>query len=965
MKKTFLLFLTILAALHLKAQYNNRFNGQGDFSDKFNAVLTDNSNNSYAAGYSITPSSNRDILLVKYDQNGSLIWKNVYDGAGNGPDEALAIAIDASNVYITGYQKGAGTGNDFITIKYDLNGSIVWTVAYNYLANESDQSNSITTDNNGNVYITGQSDIDPSVNSNEDYVTIKYNSAGQQQWEKRKNGFGNGTDRPVKVLTDNSNNVYVTGRSNNGQNDDYMTIKYNDAGQEQWVKLFDRNDNDRATDMVVDKTWGDVIVTGRSDNGSNFDYGTVKYNTLGTQQWQAIHDYLDDDRATHVALDGQGNVFVTGQSDFDPSAGINFNITTVVYNNTGVFQWNITYAGAAGNDEVPMGIVPTGFAECVITGYTDTDPTASIVNDMVTQRYDAAGNVMWTQTYNHTGTSNDQVGAATRDPNGNIVVVGFTETAPNMDALALWYDMAGNNTHLASYNGSGDNLDNALAMVTNTAGEVFLAGYTTTYQQDRNMCIVKIDANGNTAWSKQYNGTSSYNPDEAHALVMGANHIYVAGYLRNSNQSFDYYTLKLNLLGDTVWTRSYNYAAVNGSDKAFSVGIDASENVYVAGRSDQSPNAISNNDAFIICYQTNGTKKWDKRINGSGNGDDEWITCKVTTAGNVYAVGNTYNGSNTDLLIAKFDNAGNQQWLKTLDGANGNDEARGMYLDNNENVYVTGFATASGGTYKDIVTLKYDNAGNLQWNKTYSGPGGANDNGKAITADGAGNVYVAGNIDIDNDTLTSNDDVVVLKYDGNGNYIWAQANNGAAIGNDDASDITMDAAGNIIIASTMDNTTNAIPNLDYATIYYDANGQVKGKLVYNGSADSTDSPNALLLHNNAVYITGGSGGVNTQRDMLTQCFNVVQLDINNETGNRQAIKIFPNPATTLLMIAGDYQQAVTVTIHDANAKLIFQKNFDGDVSPSINVSAFAQGTYTITVTNESGEKKESKFLIQR
>lgn len=965
MKKALICVLIILGAPKLKAQYNNRYNGQGDFSDKFNAVATDNSNNIYAAGYTVTPSRNRDILLAKYDQNGILIWKNAYDGIGNGPDEALAIAIDASYVYITGYQKGSGTGNDFITIKYDLNGNIVWTATYNYLANESDQSNSITTDNNGNVYITGQSDIDPSVNSNEDYVTIKYNNAGQQQWEKRKNGFGNGTDRPVKVLTDNSNNVYVTGRSDNGQNDDYMTIKYNDAGQELWVKLFDRNDNDRATDMAVDKTWGDVVVAGRSDNGSNFDYGVVKYNTAGTQQWQAIHDYLDDDRATHVALDGQGNVFVAGQSDFDPSAGINYNITTVVYNNSGVFQWNKTYAGTTGNDEMPMGIIVTGNAACAITGYTDTDPTAAIVNDIITQSYDAAGNVVWTKTYSHTGISNDQAGAALLDPNGNIVIVGMAETAPNMDALVLWYDGAGNNIHLATYDGKGDNLDNAQAMVANSNGEVFLAGYTTSYQQDRNLCVIKIDASGNTAWSKQYSGTSSYNPDEARAIVIGASHIYVAGYLRNSNQSFDFYTLKMDFNGDTVWTRSYNYAAINGSDKAFSIGIDANENVYVAGRSDQSPNQISNNDAFIICYQSNGVKKWEKRINGIGNSDDEWIACKVTAAGNVYAIGNTYNGTNTDLLIAKFDNAGNQQWLKTYDGTNGNDETRGMYLDNNENVYVTGFVSAAGGTYRDIVTLKYDNAGNLQWDRIYSGPGGANDNGKALTTDATGNVYIAGNFDIDNDTLTSNDDVVLLKYDANGNYNWAQANNGAAAGNDDASDITIDAAGNIIIASTMDNTTTAISNFDYATIYYDGNGQVKGKLVYNGPADSTDSPNAILLHNNLIYVTGGSGGINTQRDLLTQCFNVIQLDMKDESNALPSLTIFPNPATNLLMINGISAGSSDVAIFDVNAKLVGQKKVKDNECCTMDVRVLADGTYTVTVTSVSGKKQEAKFVIKK
>ena len=89
-----------------------------------------------------------------------------------------------------------------------------------------DQDNDICIDAAGNVFVTGFSDADPTSAINEDYLTIRYSSTGTQIWTQRFNGTGNATDKAVKVLTDPSSQfVYITGRSDNGTNDDYVTIK--------------------------------------------------------------------------------------------------------------------------------------------------------------------------------------------------------------------------------------------------------------------------------------------------------------------------------------------------------------------------------------------------------------------------------------------------------------------------------------------------------------------------------------------------------------------------------------------------------------------------------------------------------------------------------------------------------------------------------------------------------------------
>jgi len=113
----------------------------------------------------------------------------------------------------------------------------------------------------------------------DDYATIKYNSTGQQQWVARYNGpTGSGGDAAAIVI-DTADNVYVTGYSSSNVGLDYATIKYNSAGQEQWVARYSGTANGEsfATAIAVNSP-GNVYVTGySSDPVTVYDFVTIKY----------------------------------------------------------------------------------------------------------------------------------------------------------------------------------------------------------------------------------------------------------------------------------------------------------------------------------------------------------------------------------------------------------------------------------------------------------------------------------------------------------------------------------------------------------------------------------------------------------------------------------------------------------------------------------------------------------------
>lgn len=162
-------------------------------------------------------------------------WVSRYNGPGNGTDEAFAVVIDAAgNVYITGSSMGSGSNLDYATVKYNSAGVQQWASRYNGPGNFIDISNSVAVDASGNVYVTG---ISTGTTSFTDYATVKYNSSGVEQWAARYNGPANGTDEAFSVVVDAAGNVYVTGQSLSGTNYDYATVKYNSAGQQQWASI--------------------------------------------------------------------------------------------------------------------------------------------------------------------------------------------------------------------------------------------------------------------------------------------------------------------------------------------------------------------------------------------------------------------------------------------------------------------------------------------------------------------------------------------------------------------------------------------------------------------------------------------------------------------------------------------------------------------------------------------------------
>lgn len=161
-------------------------------------------------------------------------------------------------------------------------------------------------------------------------------------------------------------------------------------------------------------------------------------------------------------------------------------------------------------------------------------------------------------------------------------------------------------------------------------------------------------------------------------------------------------------------------------------------------------------------------------------------------------VGSTLGASTgVDVWVRKYDEGGTTLWTRTYDGGTDYDVGAGVAVDAAGNVLATGLQTAASGDY-DVVVLKYDPDGNPLWTQTYDGPGSGDDNGVRIAADSAGNAFVVGT-----ETAAGGDaDVWVRKYDASGGIVWTNSIDEA--GEDDiAYGIAVDPSDNVLVVETL------------------------------------------------------------------------------------------------------------------------------------------------------------------
>lgn len=367
--------------------------------------------------------------------------------------------------------------------------------------------------------------------------------------------------------------------------------------------------------------------------------------------------------------------------------------------------------------------------------------------------------------------------------------------------------------------------DYADDVVMDAAGNTYVTGYTMgdlggASAGSADLFVAKVDPTGNVLWVVK-EASAEFDRGTRIALDSSDN-VYVTGYSRGSiggvnpgdAVTFDYFILKYDTNGNLLWGDSLGG---DGGQLGFGIDVAANGDIYVCGEQQEIvPNAAITYFAFLTKYDSAGTQQWTDTIGVTAttfNQAKEYCAgVKVGADGFVYMAGGSGEcltascPGGGDIFVAKYDTAGNQQWLMET-GTAGWDMPGKMTVDAAGNTYVSANTsdTLSGDflDLRDMITVKVNSNGSSQWVRQIGT--GTYDSGFGVAVDANGVVYSVGQYGVGNN-------IVLVEYDADGNQLSLDTMSSA--NGDRPAAIVVDAAGtNYFIAGStagnLDGQTNA------------------------------------------------------------------------------------------------------------------------------------------------------------
>jgi uncharacterized delta-60 repeat protein len=376
---------------------------------------------------------------------------------------------------------GQGTGDDYATVKYDSDGNEQWVRRYDGAYNHDDDAKALALDPLGNVYAMGTSLED----GGGSLTTLKYAPDGSEESVCIFDGYPNMINRGDDVAVDASGNVFMTGRSQDDQGHwDVVLVKYNASGDSVWTQRYDGqwHSTDEGTVVVTDAA-GNIYVGGWVTHYAYTDFVTLKYAPTGTLQWDRTYNGNRNDEVVALAVDGLGNVYVTGSSG---SASASTDIVVIKYDASGTALWDRRYSTA--QYESPAAIVLDGDGNAYITGNYE--------NYILTLKYSANGDLLGEHQYQRPSSIGGAGGhAIALDAAGNILVAGYcSDSIGNDDCTTLKYDSDLNLQEAWFYDGPAGMWDWGMDLAIDNAGNLFVGGYCDNTPNGNDYFVLKYES---------------------------------------------------------------------------------------------------------------------------------------------------------------------------------------------------------------------------------------------------------------------------------------------------------------------------------------------------------------------------------------------------------------------------------------------------------------------------------------
>jgi hypothetical protein len=254
-----------------------------------------------------------DVIIIKYDPNGNLIWQKKYNGPGNNSDQAYGTFVDqAGNIYVTGFASDSLIVTRFLTLKLDPGGNILWSQIYSPQNFSQGCGFDVLTDNNSNVYACGYV---KAANGFYDILTLKYSFSGLLLASASYNGVSNHNDAAISICLDEQGNIIVFGITKQSANDRLILLRYNNGFQPvRFVYSGSAAGDDKAVKVTSFQN-SLYIASSVRNQISGYDYNIMKLSSFSDISWvKSFNGTGNHQDLVYDMFIKNGYVYVTGSS---------------------------------------------------------------------------------------------------------------------------------------------------------------------------------------------------------------------------------------------------------------------------------------------------------------------------------------------------------------------------------------------------------------------------------------------------------------------------------------------------------------------------------------------------------------------------------------------------------------------------------------------------------------------------